>query len=241
MDLSHSRPHKAFKRAPVKPFDRFIAAVKTVVKNCPQSGKQRLGPTSVMRLGDARKLNIADNSIDLVLTSPPYLNAIDYMRCSKFALVWMGYNLSQLRSIRGESIGAEAASSEARKTSWVQAVIAQLRLKPLLASRDEAILSRYVLDMGRSLGEVSRVLAPGGRAVYVVGDSTVRGTFIANSRIVEIVAEKNGLRLKSRHLRTLPANRRYMPPPKRGANEPMDLRMRREVVLVLDKPPVELN
>jgi hypothetical protein len=27
--------------------------------------------------------------VDFVITSPPYLNAIDYVRCSKFTLVWM--------------------------------------------------------------------------------------------------------------------------------------------------------
>src|SRR5205807_82268 len=109
MDLSHSRPHKKFARAPVKPFNRFIAAVKAVVSNCPQRGSKKRGPVALMKLGDARKLEVADSSIDLVLTSPPYLNAIDYIRCSKFSLVWMGYRVRQLRHIRGESVGAEAA------------------------------------------------------------------------------------------------------------------------------------
>src|SRR5205814_1595131 len=154
---------------------------------------------------------------DLVLTSPPYLNAIDYMRCSKFSLVWMGYNIDRLREIRGESIGAEASSEQAMETPWVQALIKQLGLAKKLPSRYRGRLARYVLDMGTALAEVSRVLKSGGRAVYVVGDSTVRGTFIRNSEIVKAVAEQQGLMLHERRSRALPANRRYLPPPKKGA------------------------
>jgi SAM-dependent methyltransferase len=237
MDLAHSRPHRAFTHAPVKPFNRFISAVKTVVSNCPQAGSTPLGPPAIAKLGDARKLSIEGASIDLVLTSPPYLNAIDYMRCSKFSLVWMGYSIEKLREIRGESVGAEASSEEALDAEWVKVLIKQLGLKPRLSSRDNALLARYVWDMGKAMAEVSRVLRGGGRAVYVVGDSTVRNTFIRNSAIVAEVASKHGLTLHSRQYRTLPKNRRYLPPPKpRGSADALDTRMRREVVLVFAKP-----
>jgi hypothetical protein len=172
-----------------------------------------------------------------VLTSPPYLNAIDYMRCSKFSLVWMGHNIHELRSIRGDSVGAEASLEDALEATWVQTLVKNLSLRPHLGSRDHALLCRYVWDMGKVLAEVSRVLRVGGRAVYVVGDSTVRGTFIPNSKIVEAVAQEHGLIRKSRQSRALPANRRYMPPPAKrdGSMASMDSRMRREVVMVFDK------
>lgn len=241
MDLSHSRPHREFTHAPVKPFNRFISAVQTVVSNCPQPGSGMLGPATVVKRGDARKLDIDDGSIDLVLSSPPYLNAIDYMRCSKFSLVWMGHNVCELRQIRGESVGTEASSEQAMEAMWVQSLIRQLGLKPALASRDQALLATYAWDMGLALAEVSRVLRSTGRAVYVVGDSMIRGTFVRNSAIVTAVAEKHGLLLHSRCSRALPDSRRYLPPPNRGATSAaMDSRMRREVVLSFKKLPVPL-
>lgn len=236
MDLSHSRPHRAFTYAPVKPFDRFISAVQAVVSNCPQLGSERLGPVTVVKRGDARKLDICDDTIDLVLTSPPYLNAIDYMRCSKFSLVWMGHNVRELRQIRAESVGTEASSEEAWDATWVRLLINQLGLKPALARRDQALLATYVWDMALALTEVSRVLRATGRAVYVVGDSMIRGTFVQNSAIVTAVAEKSGLLLHSRCSRALPDNRRYLPPPNRVlTNAAMNSRMRREVVLSFTK------
>jgi hypothetical protein len=237
MDLSHSRPHREFVHAPVKPFKRFLSAMEVVVSNCPRRGSERVGPTSIVKVGDARKLAIQDDSIDVVLTSPPYLNAIDYMRCSKFSLVWMGHTVTELRQIRARCVGTEVSSQQASEATWVNSLINQLRLNPRLTSRDRALLAQYVWDMGNALSEVSRVLRAGGRAVFVVGDSTVRDTFIRNSSIVAKLAEKHGLSVRSRHSRTLPPNRRYLPPPTRGLqNTTLDGRMRQEVVLVFNKP-----
>jgi len=235
MDLSHSRPHKKFSRAPVKPFNRFIDAVATVVMNCPQAGAAN-GPATIVKMGDARKLRFHSESIDLVLTSPPYLNAIDYLRCSKFSLVWMGYGVKEIRTIRGESVGTEASSEAAVSATWIKELIENLKLRPQLSKRHQSLISQYVWDMGRALSEASRVLKVNGRAVYVVGDSTMRGTFIRNSEIVSAVARRHGLTLKSRHSRHLPPNRRYLPPPKeKSSNATMDGRMSREVVLVFEK------
>lgn len=237
MDLSHSRPHRRFSQAPVKPFNRFLSAVETVVSNCPQSKLGAVGPAAIVRSGDARNIQLADSTIDLVLTSPPYLNGIDYMRCSKFSLVWMGHTVGELRLIRGESVGTEASSEEALRAERVKSLITQVGLRPALSDRHNALLARYVWDMGRALAEASRVLRHGGRAVYVVGDSMIKGTFIPNSSIVSSLGEENGLSVVSQHSRALPANRRYLPPPRqRASSATLDARLRREVVVVFNKP-----
>ena len=148
----------------------------------------------------------------------------------------MRYNIAELRAIRGESVGAEAALKEASNTDWVNSVIDELKLRPVLSRRHKAMLARYTWDMGRALAETSRVLRRGGRAVYVVGDSTIRSTFVRNSAIVTAAATRHGLSLLSRQSRSLPANRRYMPPPNHGVTKAsMDARMRKEVVIAFIK------
>jgi len=236
MDLSHSRPHKKFQCAPVKPFRKFLEAVDHVAENCVNKTRGERGPASRVRLGDARTLPVRGGSIDLVVTSPPYLNAIDYIRCSKFSLVWMGYRIPDLRVLRSESIGSEAARHGSQDEPAIKRILASLKLKPSLSSRDEAVLTRYIEDMYRAVLEVTRVLAPGGKAVYVVGENTIRGTYIRNSRIVCEIATLCGLRLKERRVRNLPANRRYLPPPSSRKANSMNARMRREVVLAFAKP-----
>lgn len=236
MDLSHSRPHKMFERAPVKPFHKFLSAVDSVLKNCISTDQQNRGPATSVHEGDARKLAVESNSVDLILTSPPYLNAIDYIRCSKFSLVWMGYNVSELGGIRTASVGSEAGSADARDNSFVREVITGLKLRPQLASRHESVLAHYVDDMHQAVKEAARVLVPGGKAVYVMGENTIRGTYIPNSQIISAVAEASGLKADGRQSRALPANRRYLPPPSKSKSAAaLDARMRREVILSFSK------
>lgn len=233
MDLSHSRPHKKFEIAPAMPFDNFLAAVERVVANCISHNDRGRGPAATTYQGDARRLPLPDASIDLVLTSPPYLNAIDYMRCSKFSLVWMGYSITSLRQLRAESVGTERGLS-ASAAPDVAGILESLKMRPKLKPRQEAIFRRYVVDMRRALSEVARVLTVTGQAVYVVGENTVRGTFVKNSAVVEAVAQRAGLLLTARRGRALPANRRYLPPPGQSGPD-LEMRMRREVVLTFGR------
>ena len=235
MDLSHSRPHRTFRRAPVKPFRKFLSAVDRVVDSCIESGKPSIGPAVVVREGDARNLVLDNDSVDLVLTSPPYLNAIDYFRCSKFSLIWMGYSIGDLRRLRSITVGTEIGK-DAGDDYELQKIFADLKLKPKLRRRQEMVLMRYIDDMRRSMREAARVLKHNGCAVYVIGENTIRGTFIPNSSIIEALAQIAGLRCTARHSRELPANRRYLPPPSRQyESTALNGRMRREVIITFKK------
>jgi DNA modification methylase len=236
MDLSHSRPHKIFEWAPAKAFDNFLPSVDHVLQNCIAHNDETRGPSTCTHLGDARDLPIKSESIDLVLTSPPYLNAIDYMRCSKFSLVWMRSTIGEIRTIRSHSVGAELRSASASDDISVKQVISDLALNPKLDARHEAMLARYVFDMMQSVKETARVLIPGCKAVYVIGENTVRGTFVPNSKLVSAVAESAGLKFSAKYSRKLPENRRYLPPPTSGKNSlGLNSRMRKEVVLTFTK------
>jgi DNA modification methylase len=233
-DLAHSRPHRSFELAPIKPFDNFLAAVDRVLENCIPHNVRGRGRAPNIQIGDARRLKIRDNSIDLVLTSPPYLNAIDYIRCSKFSLFWMGCSAVDLRNIRGRSVGSEVGGYNA--TLCATQIIKNLNLNAHLSRRHTAVLARFVEDMTKALEEVSRVLVPGGRAIYVIGENTIRGVYIRNSKLIVAVARQAGLLLHRRTTRALPPNRRYLPPPGGSREAALDVRMRREVILWFRKP-----
>jgi DNA modification methylase len=239
MDLSHSRPHKAFQRAPIKPFRKFMAAVERVTENCIDVNSSGRGPAPSVHLGDARNLPLTENSVDLVLTSPPYLNAIDYIRCSKFSLVWMGYGIPELRRLRSESIGTASGAATTPHLRHVSNIIATLKLRPALRPNEQIVLGRYIDDIHRSMGEAARVLSPNGKAIYVIGENTIKGTYIRNSVIVRAVARLAGLKLECQHFRTLPPSRRYLPPPvRKSRHAALNTRMRREVILAFTKTRV---
>ena len=235
MDLSHSRPHRVFERAQLEPFHGFLSAANHVTSNCIDSEAGATVPTSKVEEGDARNVSLEDASIDLIITSPPYLNAIDYIRCSKFSLIWMGHSISAARHLRSDMVGVEKGMSPSDDPE-IRHILADLSLQPQLPRKYQAILARYVDDMRRIVAENARVLRDTGKAVYVIGENTIHGTVVRNASIIEAVAATSGLRRTDRKSRELPANRRYLPPPSAQSDTAsLAKRMRQEVVLTFEK------
>ena len=81
---------------------------------------------------------------------------------------------------------------------------------------------------------MGRVLSESGRAVFVVGNSNLRGVFISNSNALKHAAELAGLSLVSERERDLPGQHRYLPPPAQS-DSMLAGRMRTEVVLAFAK------
>ena len=235
MDVSHSRPHKVYDVAPLRPFDKFLQSVDAVLRGAPFVDDKKQ-PRAVVCKGDARRLPIRTGTVDYVITSPPYLNAIDYLRGHKFSLVWMGHRVGKIRKLRSTNVGAEL-SGRAHQQEFVAQAVGEMGSVQLLEPRVKGMLARYVVDMNKVLAEISRVLKKGGEAVLVVGDSTIRDIFVQNSRCLVFLGVRNGLSLHSTSRRSLPDNRRYLPPPgRKGSGRQLRARMRKEVVLVFSKP-----
>ena len=231
MDVSHSRPHRAYDVAPVKPFEIFLKAVSKVTGNCPFADNANDTPPADIRHGDARAMPVESASVDMIITSPPYLNAIDYLRGHKLSLVWMQHSISELRSLRSGNIGSEVSKACTANLAIQEAMGSMVDLGTL-DSRRLGMIRRYVWDMDKVMKECARVLKKKGRAIFVVGDSTVRGVFVKNSEALIRLAESNGIFLVSRNTRPIETRRRYLPPPEsESAGGKMQARMREEVIL----------
>lgn len=235
MDISHSRPHKSYTKAPIKAFDHFERALKQITKAAPFTAAGNL-PQAAVESADARNLPLPDESVDMIITSPPYLNAIDYLRGHKFSLVWMGHDVSEVRELRSTNVGAEVSAEASDDDKGTESVMQKMCDGDELAGRNSGMLRRYVRDLRKVVRENFRVLRPGGKAVYVVGNCNLRDTFIENSKAVTALAGEAGFVVRSMRKRPLPQNRRYLPPPgKRGAGPALHKRMREEVILTLLK------
>ena len=102
---------------------------------------------------------------------------------------------------------------------------------PLPDNSVDVIISNCVInlsaDKDRVLGEAFRVLKPGGRATFVMGNSCLRGVFVRNSAAVLTAAEFSGLTLIGETERALPNQSRYLP----MTSTSLGKRMRTETVL----------
>ena len=226
-DTSHSRPHKVADANDFYVHAGFLRSARHVAARL---APDRIRGRADVRLGDARTLDdVEDASIDLVLTSPPYLNAIDYLRGHRLALVWLGHDVGSLREVRAGSVGTERALPETEAHPDVARFVLDSGASTL-ASRHQGWIRRYAADMTTVLRELGRVVKRSGRVVLVLGNSFLRGAAIDNAGLVESLARSVGFEATSRREREIPARRRYLPPPGAGAGA-LDARMRTETVL----------
>jgi tRNA G10 N-methylase Trm11 len=234
MDLAHSRPHRVYDQAPVRPIEKFLNSVERVLQGnyCSHDDFQN-SPAPVIERADARFLPLRKNTVDLVITSPPYLNAIDYVRCSKFSLVWMGHSCTGLRKLRASNIGCERKSKKSADLA-IKKAIGKMGAVSKLSEREQGMITSYLQDMNQVISELKRVLRPGGKIVLVVGNSTLRGVYLSNSNGIAMLARNHGLKVCSVRRRTIPDSSRYLPPPK-DSRRGIERRMRQEVILQFKK------
>lgn len=228
-DTSHSRPHRV---ATENDFDVYLGFRKAVSHISNRLAPDMIKGDADVSQGDARKLDeLEDNSFDLAITSPPYLNAIDYLRGHKLTLVWLGYKISNIRELRSTSIGAEKAPCDSDPLVNVSEFI---RKSPDSAFDDRHLgwVRRYAIDMQEVIGELARVIKREGRVVLVIGNSFLRGATVDNAGLIERIAHLAGFSTEDKRVRSIPARRRYLPPPGDKSGK-LDARMRKETVLTL--------
>lgn len=233
-DTSHSRPHRVSTTSDYDVIAGFSLAIADLARLL--EGRRLTGSTEA-HLGDCRVLDrVASASIDMVVTSPPYLNAIDYIRGHKFALIWLGYSIPELRAIRSSSIGAERAL-DCPAEAEAGALVARIERDAVDAARlPMGILTRYAHDMLLFARQMKRVLRPEARLILVVGNSTLRGNFIRNDSLVERALQHYGFSTERSTERTLPENKRYLPIRTAEPSSSITRRMRTETILHMVAP-----
>ena len=229
-DTSHSRPHKV---AHSNDFDVYAGFLRSAHQVAVRLKPNLIKGQADIRCADARTLeDVDDESFDLALTSPPYLNAIDYLRGHRLALVWLGYEMGPLREIRSASIGAERAIPEAEAPKDISRFIIE-QDGSTIEPRHRGWIRRYASDMDAVLRQLRRVVKWNRQVVMVLGNSFLRGAIIDNAELIQALAERIGFQIQDRHSRELPARRRYLPPPGNGQST-LDTRMRTETVLTFN-------
>lgn len=124
---------------------------------------------------DARNTPLGNKTIDIVLTSPPYINVFNYHQNYRASVEALGWDvLSVARS--------EIGSNRKNRGNRILTVI------------------QYCIDMAQCLKEMSRILKDSGRIIMIVGrESCIRKTPFYNAKIIsEIGVRSVGLELIKR-------------------------------------------
>ena len=160
----NARRGKDFLNAFLKNLDLMLASIKDYV-DITKKINLNLGEMDI-KVADSRELPLNSESIDGIITSPPYSIALDYVANDAHAFKALGYNLPEIRE---EFIGVRGKG--------------QLKIQ------------LYNEDMTKSLQEMFRVLKPNKYAAIVIGNATYLGNEVKTVEFTISIAEKIGFKM----------------------------------------------
>lgn len=194
-------------------FKRFLARALVGVEELDVA--RHSGSVEVLD-GSAISIPLADGAVDLVVTSPPYLDSVDYMYNFMLEYFWIGprigvssradYNLR-----RRAPVGAKNPTQ--RVSELPPSIVDLVCAEEIPAYRREAVLS-YFESMRLHFEEAARVMKDGGRYVLVIGNSQAQTGVIPVNDCLLRIARDAGLHLEKAFAYRI--RRHYMKFPRKG-------------------------
>lgn len=185
-----------------------------------------------LRIGSCLELlpTLSDESVGLVLTSPPYCNRYDYTRTYALELAYLGYGEDDVRQLRQtmltctvenrektdglhslyEQLGGRERFERVRRTFDAQTALHEVldildqaaRSGSLNNSNIPRMVRNYFLEMCLVIHELARVVRPGGCVVMVNDNVRYQGEEVPVDLILADFAQQFGMSVE--HIWTLP-------------------------------------
>jgi DNA modification methylase len=149
-------------------------------------------PECIVDSRDARHLALRDSSVDLILTSPPYVTSYEYADLHQLTALWLGYTDS-LKDFRSRFIGSiQKQDIECKLYNKLAAdTVSRLKAKD---KKEGSAAERYFFEMQQCFDEMYRVLKLGGKAAIIIGDTDLKKVQIKNAEVFVQTMEKIGFR-----------------------------------------------
>jgi len=160
----NSRRKRDFRSSFIKNLNLMTASAKDFIE-IKEKLNLKLGDVKI-EIGDSRNVKLSDNSIDGIITSPPYSIALDYVQNDVHSLKDLGYDVLKMRN---DFIGVRGIGR----------------------SRVEF----YNEDMKKSYSEMYRILKPNKYSVIVIGNATYQGKEVKTVEFTIEYMESLGFRL----------------------------------------------
>jgi DNA modification methylase len=164
-----------------------------------------------VHLADARTFDVIEpNSVDAVITSPPYPNEKDYTRTTRLESVLLGFinNKEDLRElkkrlVRSNTRGIYKGDDDDQWVSdypEIQRIADEIEKRRIELGKDSGFEKLYAKatklyfgGMAKHLSDLRKVLRPGAQLAYVVGDqASYLRVMIKTGQILGDIAQKLG-------------------------------------------------
>ncbi|MCL0049379.1 site-specific DNA-methyltransferase [Dehalococcoidia bacterium] len=205
-----TKPTRDLKKNPIKPFDALRKHLNKMqrgnnafYKIVPKEVKNNLNNYLNIKVDDARRQPVHDDSVDLIVSSSPYVTSYEYADLHQLSTIWLDL-AEDLTEYKKEFIGTSYKSYEnknLRSKLALDIVNKMLERNQKMAKEIEA----FFIDMEEVFDESFRILKQGGRCCYVIGDTRLKGVDVLNAEVFAESLQYSGFKLDRVIKREIPS------------------------------------
>lgn len=184
------------------------------------------------------KTSIPSNSVDIIVTSPPYGDSrttVAYGQFSRLSSEWLNFNKKIVRNVDKISLGGIPAVNLKHNlcSKSLQKVLNEIENKDPQRVKD--VLSFYI-DFNECVRELDRVMKIGGFLCFVVGNRTVKGVKIPTDDIIaELFKIQGDYKHHNTFIRNIPNKRMPKKNSPTNVKGVLDSTMNEEYIVILEK------
>lgn len=203
-----TKPTRDLNKIPSDPFKSFIKQINSMEKGNLRfyndvTRKINKEVSCNVKCADARQTGIKSETVDTIITSPPYVTSYSYADLHQLSTLWLNFsdNISELKK---DFIGN---SSSKNNSTIINSIIGEnitIELEKTSSSLSKEV-SNYFSDMNSVYREMNRVLKPNGTTCIVIGNTTLRKVEILNAEVSTEQLMNNGFTIKDVIKREIPS------------------------------------
>lgn len=151
---------------------------------------------------DAKKTLIKPNSVDVIITSPPYVTSYEYADIHQLSAYWLKY-IEDIKIFRKNFIGTFYSGNLnlTSDSTIANSITARLNNKNKKLSQEVA---KYFQDMNLALKESYRILKKEGKLIIVIGNTKFKNVKILTAEVILEILLNNKFEIVKLIKRSIP-------------------------------------
>jgi DNA modification methylase len=175
------------------------------LKTSPKNSQRIPTKVKLTSSKDSKSFRNLSNKVDLIITSPPYPNDLEYTRQTRLEMYILGdaKSMDDVQSIKRSMVkgstkliyNADTPREYVLRSKSIQKIAREILLKTSGKSWGfdyPLMIQMYFSDMYECLENYFHCLVTGGTALLVVGDQTIQGVLIPVAEILEEMSKEIG-------------------------------------------------
>lgn len=207
--LSSTKPSRDFNKRSTLPYDAIKRHLLKMLKGnshfydvVPSHVKEDPYNYLNIRIGCAKEQPVEDDSVDLIVSSSPYVTSYEYADLHQLSTLWLDL-AGDLKEYRKEFIGTSYKHYEHKslKSQIASKIVDEMEERNRKKAKE---IEAFFIDMQEVFNESYRILKPGGRCCYVIGNTKLRGVDILNAEAFVDSLQYSGIKLDKLIKREIP-------------------------------------